>query len=583
MFKSIQWKILTLFILLTLSVMIFVAVFSANGISRYYHEQFTLDMKENTFTESMTEQLKSASERSFSELCDLLGKFSVRIGIDSYRDLYVLSGHDASMLYTLSGRELSKDYEITENVLSAMSGNVGSTINRHGSVMDYAVPIKSGNEVSYIIYVTDTKMEMYEVMRSILGNMFLALVIGIFISVVLGFVLSKTLIRPLKRLQSSASQMAEGHFTGKIKVNNDDEIGSLTKDFNYMSEALETSMIQMAAEKNKVETVLLYMTDGVMAFDSDGLLIHINPAANRLLGISEGDIKGFDSFFASLDTDISMGQFLYLATEPFERSIDIAGKHFRVYFAPLEKNGKVSGVVTVFHDYTRQQKLDEARREFVANVSHELRTPITVVKSYAETLMDYREHDETEEHFLNVINEETDRMTRLIRDLLALSKLDNNKEMQKLPFSLPELVNSVCERVAIEASEHSQTITKEIDETLGNILGDRDRIEQVLVNIVGNAVKYTKDGGKIHVTLNKTEDDAVITVKDNGIGIPKEDQGRIFERFYRVDKARSRAMGGTGLGLAIAKEIVDAHGGKIGLESIEGRGTTVIISLPYAG
>ena len=583
MFKSIQWKILTLFILLTLSVMIFVAVFSANGISRYYHEQFTLDMKENTFTESMTEQLKSASERSFSELCGLLGKFSVRIGIDSYRDLYVLSGQDASMLYTLSGRELSKDYEITENVLSAMSGNVGSAINRHGSVMDYAVPIKSGNKVSYIIYVTDTKVEMYEVMRSILGNMFLALVIGVFISVVLGFVLSKTLIRPLKRLQSSASQMAEGNFTGKIKVNNDDEIGSLTKDFNYMSEALETSMIQMAAEKNKVETVLLYMTDGVMAFDSDGILIHINPAANKLLGISEGDIKDFDSFFASLDTDISIGQFLYLATEPFERSIDIAGKHFRVYFAPLEKNGKVSGVVTVFHDYTRQQKLDEARREFVANVSHELRTPITVVKSYAETLMDYREHDETEEHFLNVINEETDRMTRLIRDLLALSKLDNNKEMQKLPFSLPELVNSVCERVAIEASEHSQTITKEIDESVGNILGDRDRIEQVLVNIVGNAVKYTKDGGKIHVTLNKTEDYVIITVKDNGIGIPKEDQGRIFERFYRVDKARSRAMGGTGLGLAIAKEIVDAHGGKIGLESIEGRGTTVIISLPYAG
>ncbi len=582
MFKSIQWKILTLFILLTLSVMIFVAVFSANGISEYYHEQFTLDMRENTFTESMTEQLNEASERSFEELCDLLGKFSVRIGIDSYRDLYVLSGNDASMLYTLSGRALSRDYEITENVLSAMSGTVGSTINRHGSVMDYAVPLKSGNKVSYIIYVTDTKVEMYEVMRSILGNMFIALVIGVFISVVLGFVLSKTLIRPLKRLQSSASQMAEGNFTGKIKVNNDDEIGSLTKDFNYMSEALETSMIQMAAEKNKVETVLLYMTDGVMAFDSDGLLIHINPAANKLLELSEGDITDFDSFFKQLGTDINMGQFLYLATEPFERSIDIGSKHFRVYFAPLEKNGKVSGVVTVFHDYTRQQKLDEARREFVANVSHELRTPITVVKSYAETLMDYREHDETEEHFLNVINEETDRMTRLIRDLLALSKLDNNKEMQKLPFDLPALLNSVCERVAIEASEHSQTITKEIDESVGNILGDRDRIEQVLVNIVGNAVKYTKDGGKIHVTLKKTEDDAIITVKDNGIGIPKEDLSRIFERFYRVDKARSREMGGTGLGLAIAREIVDAHGGKIGLESIEGKGTLVTISLPFA-
>ncbi len=582
MFKSIQWKILTLFILLTVSVMIFVAVFSSRGISEYYHEQFILDMDENTFTESMTKQLSEASERELSELYELLGKFSVRIGIDSYRDLYVLSGHDGSMLYTLSGRALSEDYEITENVLSAMSGNVGKAINKSGSIMDYAVPLKSDGKVSYIIYVTDTKVEMYEVMRSILKNIFIALVIGIFISLFLGFVLSKTLIRPLKRLQNSASQMAEGNFSGKIKVNGDDEIGSLTKDFNYMSEALETSMIQMAAEKNKVETVLLYMTDGVMAFDSDGRVIHMNPAATKLLELTENDVQNFDSFFEKLGLDVNLGQFLYLATEPFERSVDVGEKHFRVYFAPLEKNGKVSGVVAVFHDYTRQQKLDDARREFVANVSHELRTPITVVKSYTETLMDYREHDETEGHFLNVINEETDRMTRLIRDLLALSKLDNNKEMKKLPFGLAELVKSVCERVAIEASEHKQTIESEIDETVGNILGDRDRIEQVLVNIVGNAVKYTPDGGKIRVALRKTEDEAIISVKDNGIGIPKEDQERIFERFYRVDKARSRAMGGTGLGLAIAKEIVDAHGGKIGLESVEGEGTTVTISIPFA-
>lgn len=580
MFKSIQWKILTLFILLTLSVMIFVAVFSARGISRYYHEQFIMDMSESTFTESMTGQLEAAASESYSGLLSLLEKFSVRIGVDSYRDLYVLSGYDARCLYSLSGRGLPEDYEITENVLSALTGKVGGRVSEYSDKMDYAVPLLTGGEVSYIVYVTDTKVEMYEVMKSILSNIFIALLIGILISVLLGFVLSKTLIRPLKRLQTSASEMAKGNFTGKIKVNGDDEIGSLTKDFNYMSEALETSMIQMSAEKNKVETVLLYMTDGVMAFNSEGSLIHINPAAEKLLDIKGDEMKDFDSFFASLGTDINIGQFIYLNTEPFERSIDMGEKHFRVYLAPLKKNGMVDGAVAVFHDYTRQQKLDDARREFVANVSHELRTPITVVKSYTETLMDYREHDETEGHFLNVINEEADRMTRLIRDLLALSKLDNNKEMQKLPFSLPNLVNSVCERVAIEASGHNQTITKKIDENAGNIMGDRDRIEQVLVNIVGNAVKYTKDGGKIEVNLFADGKNAFISVKDNGIGIPKEDQGRIFERFYRVDKARSRAMGGTGLGLAIAKEIVDAHGGKISLESEEGVGTTVTIALP---
>ena len=581
MFKSIQWKILALFILLTIIVMTFVAVFSARGVTRYYHEQFAYDMRESVFTESMTEQLSRAAQSSFDELCDLLGKFSVRIGIDSYRELYILSGYDARSLYSLSGRTLATDYEITGNVLSALNGQVGGDVNEQGAVMDYAVPLKSGDKVNYIIYVTDTKVEMYEVQRSILENIFIALIIGIFISVFLGFVLSITLIRPLKRLQSSASKLAEGNFSAKIKVNNDDEIGRLTKDFNYMSEALESSMIQMAAEKNKVETVLLYMTDGVMAFNADGLLIHINPAVTKLLDIKEEEIENFDSFFEKLGTDINIGQFLYLATEPFERSIDVGEKHLRVYLAPLEKNGKVDGVVAVFHDYTRQQKLDEARREFVANVSHELRTPITVVKSYTETLMDMGNHDETEEHMLKVINDETDRMTRLIRDLLALSRLDNNKEMQKLPVNLPSLVSSVCERLSIEANERRQTIIRDIDENAGSILIDKDRIEQVLVNIVGNAIKYTKDSGTIEVGLRRDEENAYIRVKDNGIGIPKEDQERIFERFYRVDKARSRAMGGTGLGLAIAKEIVDAHGGKISLESYEGRGTTVIITLPY--
>lgn len=582
MFKSsIQWKILTLFILLTVSVMVFVAIFSASGISRYYHEEFVTDMQEATFTESMTEQLKSASNVSLYELTSLLEKLSVRVGIDSYRDLYVLSGYDAEPLYSLSGKELSSGFEITENVLSALSGSVGNRANRYGDIMDYALPLKIGDEVKYIIYVTDTKVEMHEVMKSILKTMLLALLIGLVISAFLGFLLSSNLIAPLKRLRASAAQMAEGKFTGKIKITGTDEIGSLTRDFNYMSEAIETGLVQMAAEKNKVETVLLYMTDGVIAFNSDGNLIHINPAARKMLDIKEDEELKFDEFFKNLGTDFNLGQFLYLSPEPVEKTITFGDKHFMVYLAPLIKSGKSDGVVSVFHDYTRQQKLDDARREFVANVSHELRTPITVVKSYAETLLSLKEHDETEEHFLNVINEEADRMTRLVHDLLALSRLDNNKEMKKLPFNPSELANSVCDRMEIQARERSQVIIRKIKADNENILGDKDRIEQVLVNIVGNAIKYTKDGGRIKVSTEKDDSYFYIKVKDNGIGIPKEDTERIFERFYRVDKARSRSMGGTGLGLAIAKEIVEAHKGKITLVSQENKGTEVTVALPY--
>ncbi len=580
MFKSIQWRILTLFILLTVSVMTFVGVFSSWGISKYYNRQFAEDMTKNTFTDSMVSQLEGAASSSFLDMTKVLSAFSVRMGIDSYREAYVLSGEDASCLYSLSGK-MPENLSITANIIAALSGKTGSETDETADYMDFAMPVKTGGRVSYIIYVRDSKVEMYEVMKSILKNIFLALLIGLGISVLLGFVLSKTLIRPLIRLENSASHMAKGNFTDKIKVSGEDEIGSLTKAFNHMAEELNFTMNEMASEKNKIETVLSYMTDGVVAFNSDGKLIHINPAAMRLLDITEESVGSFDEFFKKLKTNINMGQFLYMAKEPAEMAIDYSGRHFMVYLAPIESEEKVTGVVSVFQDYTKQQKLENARREFVANVSHELRTPITVIKSYTETLMDYREHDETEENFLSVIDGETDRMTRLIADLLALSRLDNgNDDMRKAPFDLAALLRLACERMGVEAKKRLQTIEEHINVEAPFITGDRGRIEQVIVNIIGNAVKYTPEGGKVEVFGFSDENNAYIKVKDNGIGIPKADIPHIFERFYRVDKARSRSAGGTGLGLAIAKEIVDAHGGSIGIESEEGKGTTVTVTLP---
>lgn len=578
MFKSIQWKILTLFILLTVSVMTFVGVFSAWSISNYYSVQFTEDMKVNTFTETMTEQLSKAADESLSDMINVLSAYSVRMGIDSYRDVYVLSGSDASCLYSLSGK--SESIEITENIISALSGKTGDKSDSGGDIMDFAVPVKSGGKVLYVIYVADTKVEMYEVMKSILKNIFLALLIGLVISVFLGFVLSKTLIAPLVRLKNSASYMAEGNFTEKIKVSSDDEIGTLTDAFNHMAEELNLTMSEMAAEKTKIETILLYMADGVVAFNSEGVLIHINPAAMRLLDVTRDTVGKFDDFFSALGTDITIGQFLYLDREPTELGIDFKERHFMAYLAPLVSDGKVIGVVSVFQDYTKQQKLDNARREFVANVSHELRTPITVIKSYTETLMDYRVHDETEANFLSVIDGEADRMTRLVADLLALSRLDNNAELKAEPFDLKELLLLACARINVEAKKHSQTIDEHIDEFIPLVTGDHDRIEQVVVNIIGNAVKYTPDGGKIEVFGYSEDKKAYIKVKDNGIGIPEEDIPHLFERFYRVDKARSRSKGGTGLGLAIAKEIVDAHKGEIKVESREGEGTCITVILP---
>ncbi|MDP4133307.1 MAG: ATP-binding protein [Bacillota bacterium] len=579
MFKSIQWKILTLFVLLAVSVMIFVGAFSAWGVSKYYHTQFTKDMSQATFTESMVGQLNQAAETSFDQLVKLLGMYSVRIGIDTYRNVYVLDGKTGSCLYSVSGDKLAENYERTPNVLSAMAGKYGNETNENTSIMDYAVPVTVKGNVQYVIYVTDTKVEMYDVMRSILANIFLALLIGIIVAVFLGFVLSKTIISPLASLQDSATHMAEGNFDDVIKVNGEDEIGNLTKAFNNMAAELSSTMKGMTAEKNKIETILLYMTDGVIAFNALGELIHINPAAVKMLGVDREDIKGFDQFFKDLNLDINLGEFLYLNRESFEKTVTVSDRHYRVYLAPLISGGRSGGVVAVFQDFTQQQKLDNARREFVANVSHELRTPLTTIKSYVETLMEGKEHDEMENHFLTVIDSETDRMTRLVKDLLALSRLDNNTGMNMERINLSDLTASICERLSIEFKNHSHTLVAEIAE-VPDVLGDKDRLSQVIINVITNAIKYTPDGGEIGVYCNYSHSSVYLKVRDNGLGIPEQDLPRIFERFYRVDKARSRAQGGTGLGLAIAKEIIDAHGGKITIESEEDKGTVVTILLP---
>jgi two-component system sensor histidine kinase VicK len=252
---------------------------------------------------------------------------------------------------------------------------------------------------------------------------------------------------------------------------------------------------------------------------------------------------------------------------------------FAPYADEAEKNG---GTVVVMQDITEQTKLDMARREFVANVSHELRTPITTIKSYAETILDMAQEDTPETNFIRVIEQEADRMTRIVTDLLTLSKLDNSAKtaMDKKVFNLSELVGSVVEKLKINANNLGLTLSYKQEGDTSAFFGDKDRMEQVITNIVSNAVKYTPSGGNVEVVCSAKYTEAVVCVSDNGIGIPEKDLPRIFERFYRVDKARSRESGGTGLGLAIAKELVEMHGGRINIKSREGKGTSVIISLP---
>jgi len=583
MFKSIQWKVLTVFILLIISVMIVVGTFLLSNINNYYHEEFAMQMEQTVFIPELTSQLTAAinGEDPTATLNQLMEVYIGRIGVDSFRNYYILDSK-GNIVASSEGAGYGQA-EISHNLLTAMDGKVGDKVDNRGEVMDYAYPILKNGKTAYIIYISDTKDEIDAVMSRIFVIIFWVLLLGLAMSVVMGLFLSRTIIAPIASLKRKAEKLAAGDFGSKIEVKSRDEIADLTVTFNTMAAELKRTLDDISAEKNKIETIFRFMTDGVMAFSRDGSILHINPAARKMLDIAEDDNINFDEFFEKAGVNVKLAGFLYLDDyKTTEKDVKIDDKDLKAYFAPfMTENDRIDGVVVVFQDITEQLKLDNSRREFVANVSHELRTPLTTVKSYAETLAENAEKGSMEQSFLDVINNETDRMTRLVKDLLTLSRLDYDKTaLVKNTFSLQRLVEEVVRKLSMDAKKHEHRLVFKPKGEMPPFYGDRDRLEQVITNIISNAVKYTPDGGTIEVSCDYFFTDAVITVKDNGIGIPEADLPRIFERFYRVDKARTRKFGGTGLGLAIAKEIVESHGGKIEINSKQGKGTEVRITMP---
>ncbi|MCI8618428.1 MAG: cell wall metabolism sensor histidine kinase WalK [Clostridia bacterium] len=345
---------------------------------------------------------------------------------------------------------------------------------------------------------------------------------------------------------------------------------------------LKDKLNEVSSRKNQIETILLHMTDGIIAFNMNGDIILINPAAKKFLSISPED-NTFEDIFGKFKLDINMEKVIYLETwTSTEQRIQVDDKFVKVLFAPFKnEDERPDGVIAVIQDITEHVKLDNMQKELVADVSHELKTPITSIMGYADTLLEGGYDEETQLKFLNVISAESRRMARLVTDLLTLSRYDNNrKKTKKESFDLGDLVKRCQEKLAIEIKKKQHIVNCFVTADVPLVYADKDDIERVVLNIMTNSIKYTQDGGEIKVYVGFVYNDAYIKIIDDGIGIPEEDLSRIFERFYRVDKARTREMGGTGLGLSIAKEILDKNGGSIDIKSKVGEGTEVVIRVP---
>jgi two-component system sensor histidine kinase VicK len=587
--RSLQWRLVTIFILLALVLAVSASVSLNHFVELFFYNTFKagiengfeywgIDDKDEPTREEIVSYLTANNKANAMSLF-FINNFRTFTIIDKNTNEIVYS--DVKMPYRETLRE---DIIQSRNYLAALAGGKGDKGKLiridDKAFFDYARRIGNTNYILYFRYDREEWAGAIEAFNSIIKLSFL---IAVILALIFGYALSKTITVPIVNLMHKARKMAAGDFGQVMEVKSDDEIGKLTKAFNFMSMELRNTLNQISREKSKIETILNYMTDGVIAFNINGEVIHINPVAKTILEVSEFDFD-FNEFSKKYNLDVSIEEVKYLEIyNAKEVGINIDEKYVKIYFALFtDEENNADGIIAVLHDITEQQKLENMRKEFVANVSHELRTPLTSIKSYSETLLDGALEDrEIAEKFLGVINSEADRMTRLVKDLLQLSRLDNNQmkwDMQKISFDV--LVKNCIEKVRFASTDKNQILECFTIGEAMEIVADRDRIEQVVLNILTNAIKYTPEGGKITVYIGKMYSDVYVKVADSGIGIPKDDIDRIFERFYRTDKARSREMGGTGLGLAIAKEIVEAHKGTISVASEQGKGTEVTVKLP---
>ncbi len=576
MFSSIKWRFVSIYFILVLMVMSIVGTVIINNLR---------DRQIDNTTAQMYGTIESivASSEDFSgdwrvngaKINETIKKWRLSGNETAYlisRDDYKIISSTANTGDIMMGKNaLSQRNLRPDLVLEGFHGKKADatvTNENAGSIEKHIVqPIYSPDgDINGVFYLSGSLNSVFSVVRDAKVILTYATIIALIITTFLGYLMASGITVPIRNLTQKAKLMAEGDFDQRVQVRSNDEIGRLGSMFNYLTEELKLTIEKMDLEKSKLDTIFQYMAEGIIAVDRSGKLIHANPIARSLLNLSQTDM-GVE--FNLENIGIENLDYNNIITLSGSEQLDLKGKFYNVVYAPFKgDNNKESGIIAVFQDITKEHNLDMMRREFVANVSHELKTPITTVKSYTETLLSTDLDRPATKRFLGIILKENERMERLVRDLLQLSKMDyGNMEYKLKSVDTYELILSSLEGVNLMIKEKGHKIELSIPENIPNIYVDYHVASQILINILSNSIKYTKEGGKIKISAKDEDGFVKIKITDNGIGIPRRDLDRIFERFYRVEKSRSRSMGGTGLGLSIAREFTRAMGGDITIES----------------
>ncbi len=449
------------------------------------------------------------------------------------------------------------------------------------------VSSKREDQVLGVIYLESSLEGVYSQLSKMNEIFFKGSLIAMAVSILLGILVARAITKPIVEMRKQAQTMARGDFSQKVKVYGQDEISQLAITFNHLNDRLKHSIAATEKEQRKLSSVVENMSEGVIATNSKGQITLVNEAAGRLFNRNPNslinrnliELLQLEEKVDHIDELQQDGSIILDFSD--ERSIFYVRANFTAIYD--EHQDAISGFITVLSDVTEEEKIEQERRDFVSNVSHELRTPLTTLNSYIETLMEGAWKDEKlAPKFLRVIQEETGRMIRMVNSLLQLSRVDSKElQLHREAVDFTQLFHDVIDRFEMNLKEEQGIVfERKIADEAYYVWADRDRLTQVLDNIISNAIKYSPNGGTITFKLRKKYRQIVISIKDEGIGIEYDQLDNIFDRFYRVDKARTRELGGTGLGLAITRELVEAHYGQIWANSKEGEGTTIYFTLP---
>ena len=593
-FRSIHVKIVIIYVLLILVAMQVIGVYFVKQLETTLRTNFQTSIKErvNLLAYNIREEMEKERTPEDPTLEDSIGKILRDFKAVDISEVQVIEGRSLKILGTSETNnqgvvgQRTTELRIKQSMVLEEDQSVIQIDPQTGHrIWVLSTPIKSGNKVLGAIYLVAKIESVFTQMKTINSIFAKGTAIALSITAVLGVLLAQTVAKPIADMKKQALAMAKGNFSRKVRVYGNDEIGTLATTFNHLTKKLQEAQAMTEGERRKLSSVLSFMTDGVIATDRKGRVILINDPATEMLDVSRETVLS-QPIVSVLGLE-GTNTFEDLLEEKDSLILDYSTKNgpyiLRANFSVIQKEtGFVNGLIAVLHDITEQEKIDAERREFVANVSHELRTPLTTMRSYLEALADGAWRDkEIAPGFIEVTRTETERMIRLVNDLLQLSKMDSidyklNKEWVNFVVFYDRIIDrfemSKQQNVTFKRMLPNHAIFVEVDE---------DKMTQVLYNIISNALKYSPEGGQITFAIKEKGDNIIVSVTDEGVGIPKESLGKIFDRFYRVDKARTRKLGGTGLGLAIAKEIIKVHGGKIWAKSREGKGTTIAFSLPY--